>query len=100
MKNIIVVCEAGITTSLLVQKLRQQAQQENVDYMIESKSIEEGLDFVKQKQVDAVLLGPQVHHKAAEYEKSTNARILKIAVNDYNNMNTLSMFDQLVEAFS
>lgn len=100
MKNIIVVCEAGITTSLLVQRLQQHVKQENVDYAIESKNTEEGLDFVKQEQIDAVLLGPQVHHKAVEYEKSTDAKILKISVNDYNNMNTLSIFEQLVGAFS
>lgn len=98
MKNVIVVCEAGITTSLLVNKLEGLAQEENENLKIQSKNTEEGLDFVKEESVDAVLLVPQIHHKFAEYSEATDGKVLKISINDYNNMNVFSIFEQLTEA--
>ncbi|TDL31178.1 hypothetical protein E2R51_15450 [Jeotgalibacillus sp. S-D1] len=98
MKNVIVVCEAGITTSLLVTKLEELAQQENEEYKIQSKNTEEGLDFIKEESVDAVLLVPQIHQKYAEYNEAANGKVLKISVIDYNNMNVFSIFEQLNEA--
>ncbi|MCA1021980.1 PTS sugar transporter subunit IIB [Halobacillus litoralis] len=98
MKEVIVVCEAGITTSLLVKKLQELKEEENMDITITSKNTEEGLEFVKAESVDAVLLGPQIHHKVDEYEKATNANVLKISVRDYNNMNAYSIFEQMNES--
>ncbi|PPA69197.1 PTS sugar transporter subunit IIB [Jeotgalibacillus proteolyticus] len=98
MKNIIVVCEAGITTSLLVNKLEGLTQDENENIKIQSKNTEEGLDFVKEESVDVVLLVPQIHHKFEDYSAATDGKVLKISINDYNNMNVYSIFEQLTEA--
>ncbi|MFB5661282.1 PTS sugar transporter subunit IIB [Alteribacillus sp. HJP-4] len=100
MKNVIVVCEAGITTSLLVTKLKELAGAEDESYNISSKNTEEGLEYVKDEPVDAVLLVPQIHHKATEYSEASNGEILKISVRDYNNMNSYSIFEQLNEALA
>ncbi|MCM3717696.1 PTS sugar transporter subunit IIB [Fictibacillus phosphorivorans] len=94
----IVVCEAGISTSLLVKKLNELAQENEETFNIHSKSTEEGLDYVKKEPVDAVLLVPQIHHKEKEYKEVTNGKVLKVSVNDYNNMNAYSIFEQLNEA--
>lgn len=98
MKNVIVVCEAGITTSLLVTKLNELAQENDEEFNINSKSTEEGLEYVKEEPVDVVLLVPQIHHKEEEYRKVTNGKVLKVSVNDFNNMNAFSIFEQLNEA--
>ncbi|WP_026699824.1 PTS sugar transporter subunit IIB [Salibacterium aidingense] len=95
MKEVIVVCEAGITTSLLVTKLVNLAKENDKKWNISSKNTEEGLEYVKENNMDVVLLGPQVHHKSEAYKKETNAEVLNISVSDYNNMNTYSMFEQL-----
>lgn len=95
MKSVIVVCEAGITTSLMVVKLKELAEEKKKSINIYSKGTEEGLDYVKDSETDVVLLGPQIHHKVEEYEEVTDAKVLKISVNDYNNMNVYSIFEQL-----
>ncbi|MCP3030241.1 hypothetical protein LF817_02675 [Halobacillus sp. A1] len=97
MKNIIVVCEAGITTSLLVTKLNELAQENEEEFNINSKSTEEGLDYVQEEAVDAVLLVPQIHHREDEYRKVTKGKVLKVSVSDFNNMNAFSIFEQLNE---
>lgn len=58
MEKVIVVCEAGITTSLLVKKLNELAQEKGQGIDIQSKSLEEGLDYVKEHNIDVVLLFP------------------------------------------
>lgn len=98
MEKVIVVCEAGITTSLLVKKLNDLAQEKEQDIDIQSKSLEEGLDYIKEHEVDVVLLGPQIHHSAKNYEASTKAKVAKISVEDYNTMNVYSIFEQISEA--
>ncbi|GIO18947.1 PTS sugar transporter subunit IIB [Oceanobacillus sp. FSL W8-0428] len=98
MEKVIVVCEAGITTSLLVKKLNELAQEKGQGIDIQSKSLEEGLDYVKEHNIDVVLLGPQIHHSAENYEASTNAKVAKISVKDYNSMNVYSIFEQIREA--
>ena len=98
MKDVIVVCEAGITTSLLVSKLAQLAEENKKEVNILSKSTEEGLEYVKDYDPAVILLGPQVHHKSESYHKETNAKVLHISVNDYNAMNVYSIFEQLMEA--
>ncbi|MFD1064961.1 PTS sugar transporter subunit IIB [Oceanobacillus locisalsi] len=98
MEKVIVVCEAGITTSLLVKKLNDLAQEKGQEVDIQSKSLEEGLDYVKEHRVDVVLLGPQIHHIAEKYEEATNAKVAKISVDNYNTMNVYSIFEQISEA--
>lgn len=98
MEKVIIVCEAGITTSLLVRKLNDLAQEKEQDIDIQSKSLEEGLDYIKEHDVDVVLLGPQIHQSAKNYEVSTNAKVAKISVEDYNTMNVYSIFEQISEA--
>ncbi|MBY8909185.1 hypothetical protein K6L05_05200 [Salinicoccus roseus] len=100
MKSVIVVCEAGITTALMVTKLKELAEENKEDLNIYSKGTEEGLDYVKNVETDVVLLGPQIHHKTEAYEEVTDAEVLKIPVNDYNNMNVYSIFEQLQKAIS
>jgi len=100
MKRVIVVCEAGITTSLLVAKLKELVEENKESIDIYSKGTEEGLDYVKDSETDVVLLGPQIHHKVEAYQEVTGAEVLKITVNDYNNMNVYSIFEQLQKAIA
>lgn len=98
MEKVIVVCEAGITTSLLVKKLNELAVENGLDIDIQSKSLEEGLDYIEKHKVDVVLLGPQVHHTESKYEELTTGKTAKISVDDYNTMNVYSIFEQIREA--
>ena len=58
MKNIVLMCSQGMSTSMMVQNMREEAEKIGYDCSIEAYSVSE-LDEVK-KTADVILLGPQV----------------------------------------
>ena len=61
MKNIVLFCAAGMSTSLLVSKMQAAAKEEGFDCTIAAYSLNE-LD-AKGKDADCILLGPQVRYQ-------------------------------------
>lgn len=61
MKNIILFCAAGMSTSLLVSKMQAAAKEMGVDCQIAAYS----LNDLKEKgpEADCILLGPQVRYQ-------------------------------------
>ncbi|WP_300000625.1 PTS sugar transporter subunit IIB [uncultured Cedecea sp.] len=66
-KNIYLFCSAGMSTSLLVSKMRAQAQKYNVPVVIEAFSE----TFVSEKgdEADVVMLGPQIGYMLPEFQR-------------------------------
>ena len=93
-KKILLCCAAGMSTSLLVTKMKQDAAARNLDVDIEALPINEGMDKVD--QVDVILLGPQVGYSKANFEKVANGRIdvLVIPMADYGRMNAKKINDE------
>ena len=58
MKKILLCCAAGMSTSLLVQKMRKAAEAENYECEIEAVPFK--INEPKIEEADVVLLGPQV----------------------------------------
>ena len=73
MKKILLVCSAGMSTSLLVNKIKSAAQDMNVEVEIEALPVSEC--STKINEVDIVLLGPQVRFQKPTVEKLVNGRI-------------------------
>ena len=73
MKKILLVCSAGMSTSLLVNKMKSAAQDMNVEVEIEALPVSEC--STKINEVDIVLLGPQVRFQKPQVEKLTNGTI-------------------------
>lgn len=72
MKNIYLVCNAGMSTSILVQKMQDAAKEQGIDVHIEAFSVE-----VLDEKVDSanvVLLGPQIRHMLGDVQKIVNGR--------------------------
>jgi len=67
-KHIYLFCSAGMSTSLLVTKMRAQAEKYEVPVIIEAFS--ETLAAEKGPQADVVLLGPQIAWKRPEIQRS------------------------------
>ena len=67
MKKIVLLCAAGMSTSMLVNKMVQEAEKENYECTINAYAIstaaETGAD------ADIILLGPQVRFHKEEVEK-------------------------------
>lgn len=67
MKKILLLCAAGMSTSLMVKKMTEAAEKKGIEVEIKATGLEkfqENLDTY-----DVFLLGPQVKYKKAELEK-------------------------------
>lgn len=73
MKKILLVCAAGMSTSLLVNKMKAAAKEKGVEINIEALSISECSSVID--SVDIVLLGPQVRFQKPQVDKLANGRI-------------------------
>lgn len=65
--KILLVCQAGMSTSLLVEKMRENA---SSDIVIDATNV--GEFHSKINDYDVILIGPQLRYRKAEYEKLSN----------------------------
>ncbi|WP_314350720.1 PTS sugar transporter subunit IIB [Mammaliicoccus vitulinus] len=73
MKKILLVCSAGMSTSMLVKKMQETADKEGKDYEIEALALSEA--ETKIDDVNVILLGPQVRFQKAQVEKVANGKV-------------------------
>lgn len=73
MKKILLVCSAGMSTSMLVKKMQDTANKEGKDYEVEALAFSEA--ETKVDEVDVILLGPQVRFQKAQVEKVANGKV-------------------------
>ncbi|GGI40809.1 PTS sugar transporter subunit IIB [Mammaliicoccus stepanovicii] len=73
MKKILLVCSAGMSTSMLVKKMQEVAQKENKDYEVEALALSEA--ETKIDEVNVILLGPQVRFQKAQVEKVAQGKV-------------------------
>lgn len=67
MKKILLVCNAGMSTSMLVAKMEKAAGELQAEVEIEAKSLSEAKDVIQ--TADLVLLGPQIRYEKANVQK-------------------------------
>jgi PTS system cellobiose-specific IIB component len=71
--NIYLVCNAGMSTSILVRKMQEAAKAQNLeDVNIEAFSVE--ILDEKVDTADVVLLGPQIRHMLEDIKKTVNGK--------------------------
>lgn len=80
MKKIMLVCNAGMSTSLLVNKMIEAAKKRAEEIEIFASSEAESKKMLA--QIDLVLLGPQVSYALADFEKSGKAYKIPVRVID------------------
>ncbi len=86
MKNILLVCNAGMSTSMLVKKMQTVATELNMDVNIEAKPLTEAKMGLA--GVDIILLGPQIRYEKANVEKiAGDIPVVPIDMRDYGTMN-------------
>lgn len=84
------VCSAGMSTSLLVTKMQKAAEEKGIESEIFAVSASEADQQIETKKVDVLLLGPQVRFMKAQFEKkleSKNIPLDVIDMKDYGMMN-------------
>ena len=84
--NILLVCAAGMSTSLLVTRMEDAAKKRQIDVKIEAHPVG---DIEKYgNQADVILLGPQVRYQLAAVKKQYVSKTVEvIKMQDYGMMN-------------
>ncbi|ATX90844.1 PTS sugar transporter subunit IIB [Citrobacter portucalensis] len=80
MKNIVLCCAAGMSTSMLVQRMKDSAQKKGVDVTIKAVPVAEFEENIA--TADIVLLGPQVKYEQAKLQAIAAPLGKKVAVID------------------
>lgn len=85
MKKILLVCAAGMSTSMLVKRMIDHANAISLEVNISALAIAEA----KNNEVDVVLLGPQVRFQKPEIEAVAQGKmpVAVIEMKDYGTMN-------------
>lgn len=99
MKTIMLVCAAGMSTSLLVTKMRKAAETKGTEADIFAISASEFDGTLEKKNVDVVLLGPQVKFMKKQFEPkcaSKNIPIDSINMQYYGMMNGEKVLEQAI----
>lgn len=86
MKKIVLVCSAGMSTSLLMNKMREYATSVGYEVIVGAYPIAEVQE--QGKDADIILLGPQVRFNLRKVqEQFPNKPVEAINIQDYGTMN-------------
>ena len=101
MKTILLVCSAGMSTSLLVTKMEQAAKEQGVECKIFALPFSDAPRVLE--EVDCILLGPQVRFQKSAIEKMVQGRaggvipVDVIDMRDYGMMNGKTVFENAMK---
>ncbi|MCC9274605.1 PTS sugar transporter subunit IIB [Enterococcus aquimarinus] len=96
-KTIMLVCSAGMSTSLLVTKMQKASEVQGFDTDIFAVSASEADHHLENKEVDVLLLGPQVRFMKADFEKRLAPKGIPLEIinmADYGMMNGEKVLQQ------
>ena len=85
-KTIMLVCSAGMSTSLLVTKMQKAAEEKGMEADIFAVSASDSDNNLESKNVDVLLLGPQVRFMKAQFAPK-GIPLDVINMQDYGMMN-------------
>ncbi|MEG2039809.1 MAG: PTS sugar transporter subunit IIB [Hafnia sp.] len=80
MKNIVLCCAAGMSTSMLVQRMKESAQKKEIDVVIKAVPVAEFSTIIS--SADIILLGPQVKFELEKLQALAEPLGKKVAVID------------------
>lgn len=95
--NIYLVCNAGMSTSILVSKMQEEAKKQNLDANIEAFSVE--ILDEKIDSADVILIGPQIRHMVPQIEKIVSGKCpaAVIDMRDYGLINGANVLKKALE---
>lgn len=94
MTKILLLCAAGMSTSMVVKKMREAAKDRGIDVLIEAHSVDRFDDYLD--EYDVFLIGPQIrfrHKELSEVAQSKNKRVEIINTVDYGLMKGAKILD-------
>lgn len=94
--KILLVCNAGMSTSMLVQRMQKAAQEQGIDLKITAMGV-----TAAERELndwDVVMLGPQVRHNLKALQaKGSKTPIEVIDMRDYGLMNGANVLKKAIE---
>lgn len=98
--KIMLCCNAGMSTSLLVQKMQKEVAARGEDTTIEARPMNEAMDHIG--EADIILLGPQIGYAKGDFEKAVGGAkpVMVIPMTDYGRMNAAKILDDAKAALA
>ncbi|MCY6485750.1 PTS sugar transporter subunit IIB [Clostridium aestuarii] len=100
MKNIFLFCDAGMSTSLLVSKMRESAKVHNVDVEIQALPFGKSFEIIQNNKADCILLGPQIKFLLKDIEEKCEKHNIPLDVVNsiaYGTMNGEKVLKQAIK---
>jgi hypothetical protein len=100
MKEIVLLCQYGASTGLLTTNMLKEAQKQNIEVNINAYAEYQLDSILKQKDVDVVLLGPQIRFKKRDFDakyKDKGIEFLVIDALDYGTMNGKKVLEEALK---
>lgn len=101
--TIMLVCAAGMSTSLMVEKMKKAAEGKGIEADIFAVSAGEADSYLESKKVDILLLGPQVRFMKSKFEEKAeqyNFALDVIQMVDYGMMNGEKVLERAINLLS
>ncbi|GAA2917089.1 PTS sugar transporter subunit IIB [Enterococcus pseudoavium] len=98
-KTIMLICNAGMSTSMLVTKMQKAAEAEGLDIDIFATAAADATNKLQERQIDTVLLGPQVRFMQKQFEEKLTPLGIPVDVinmTDYGMMNGEKVLGQAI----
>ncbi len=95
MRKILLCCSAGMSTSMLVKKMTQEAENQGIECKIDALPVNAFNDAIQ--EYDVCLLGPQVRFQLEELQKSAEEygkSVAAISSMDYGMMKGKEVLQQ------
>ncbi|UQS84186.1 PTS sugar transporter subunit IIB [Bombilactobacillus thymidiniphilus] len=86
-KKIMLVCAAGMSTSLLVSKMQQAAKDQGIEAEIFATAVADADNQLETQKPDVLMLGPQVSYMLNEFKDKVDIPVEVINMQDYGMMN-------------
>ena len=99
-KTIMLVCSAGMSTSMLVTKMQKSADEQGLETDIFAVSASDADNNLAAKNVDVLLLGPQVRFMKGQFEEKLADKGIPLDVidmKDYGMMNGPNVLAQALK---
>lgn len=100
--DIVLCCSAGMSTSLVVEKMQDAAKEKGIDVEIKAVPVSSVEDFDSSHKIDILLLGPQVKFKLNELKevyKDQNTLVDVINMMDYGMINGEKILTDALKAY-
>lgn len=92
--NILLVCNAGMSTSLLIEKIEKAGAEQSIETIVDARPVDDLKNHLAEK--DVILLGPQVRFKEKQVKEMVQGKI-PVAIIDmsaYGTMNGMKVLEQ------